>query len=87
MSQKRHLESFFGSQGSKVLLIFQSIHHVLAAEKALKAAGIPPDLVPVPKEISPDCGMAITVAPAERARALQALTPTPPLRILDDWKP
>jgi hypothetical protein len=70
-----------------VLLIFQSIHHVLAAEKALKATTVPADLVPVPKEISPNCGMAITVAASDRAPALAALASTPPIRLLVDWRP
>ena len=69
-----------------VLLIFPSIHHVLAAEAALKDAGVPAELVPVPKEISPDCGMAVTIAPADRARALAALTPNEPHRVIDDWQ-
>ena len=75
------------SRGGRVLLIFQSIHHVLAAESALKAAGLRPDLVPVPKEISPECGMAITLAADERARALEALRAIQPSHILEDWTP
>jgi hypothetical protein len=42
-----------------VVFILPSIHHVLKAEKLLKATEIPFDLVPVPKEINPDCGMAV----------------------------
>ncbi len=72
---------------SRLLLLFPSIHHVMAAEAALRADGIEPDLVPVPKEISPDCGMAITLDPADRARALQLLDNPPPSRMLDDWAP
>ena len=75
------------SHDRRCLLIFQSIHHVLAAEAALQQAGLPADLVPVPKEISPDCGMAITLAPADRARARAALTPNEPRRIIDHWQP
>jgi len=75
------------SEGPKVLLIFQSIHQVLAAEQALSAAGVAHDLVPVPKEINPNCGMAVTVAPAGRAAALAALATAPPLRVLDGWEP
>lgn len=75
------------SRGARLLLTFQSIHHVLAAEQALKAAGLAPDLVPVPKEISADCGMAITLAPGDRARALLALEKAPPTRVLDGWTP
>ncbi|HPD15089.1 MAG TPA: DUF3343 domain-containing protein [Planctomycetota bacterium] len=72
---------------ARVLLTFKSIHHVLEAEKALLAAGLRPDLVPVPREISANCGMAITIALADRARALDALAPAPPLHVLDDWRP
>ncbi len=47
--------------GSYVAIFF-SIHYVLKAEQLLKAGGIPLDVVPVPREISGDCGMAITFA-------------------------
>jgi hypothetical protein len=47
--------------------IFSSIHYVLKAEQLLKAGSIPLDVVPVPREISGDCGMAITFAPAQLA--------------------
>ena len=74
------------SHPPRVLLVFESIHHVLAAEAALKAAAIPADLIPVPREIDPNCGMAVTLAPADRARALALLEPAGLLRILDDWQ-
>ena len=63
------------------------IHHVLAAEKALKAADIAPDLVPVPKEISPNCGMAVCIEACNRARALRALVRTEPSHVIDGWEP
>jgi len=47
--------------------IFSSIHYVLKAEQLLKAGSIPLDVVPVPREISGDCGMAITFAPVQLA--------------------
>lgn len=72
---------------SRVLLLFPSIHHVMAAEAALRAGGIQPDLVPVPREISPDCGMGITLAPADRSRALALLDNPPPSRVVEDWGP
>jgi len=74
------------SHDRRCLLIFQSIHHVLAAEAALKQAALPADLVPVPKEISPDCGMAITVAPADRAQALALLEGKGLVKVIDDWE-
>ncbi|WP_457755511.1 DUF3343 domain-containing protein, partial [Thermodesulfatator indicus] len=45
----------------KVILLFPSIHYVLKAEKILKKEGVNLDLVPVPKEISSDCGMALEI--------------------------
>ena len=45
----------------KTLLVFASIHYVLKAEKLIKKQGLFTDIVPVPKEISSDCGMALLV--------------------------
>ena len=42
------------------MAIFLSIHYVLKAEQLLKENNISLDVVPVPREISGDCGMAIT---------------------------
>jgi len=69
------------------LLIFESIHQVLAAEKALAEAGLAPDLVPVPKEVSANCGMAITIAASHSARALALLATCKPARVLNHWAP
>ena len=52
--------------GSYVAIFF-SIHYVLKAEQLLKGGGIALDVVPVPREISGDCGMAITFAPEKLA--------------------
>ena len=54
-----------------VVFILPSIHHVLKAEKLLKTTTIPFDLVPVPKEINPDCGMAVEteIETADEVRA------------------
>jgi hypothetical protein len=37
----------------------QSIHDVMAAERALAELGLESDLVPVPRALSSDCGMAV----------------------------
>jgi len=58
--------------GSYVAIFF-SIHYVLKAEQLLKAGHIPLDVVPVPREISGDCGMAITFAPAQLAAVQRIL--------------
>ncbi|MFA6283498.1 MAG: DUF3343 domain-containing protein [Desulfurivibrionaceae bacterium] len=58
--------------GSYVAIFF-SIHYVLKAEQLLKAGNIALDVVPVPREISGDCGMAITFAPSQLAAVLGIL--------------
>jgi hypothetical protein len=40
-------------------MLFDSIHHVLAAEKAFKEHGLWHDLIPVPRSLSSDCQMAL----------------------------
>ncbi len=45
----------------KILLTFASIHYVLKAEKIIKKQGLFTDMIPVPKEISSDCGMALLI--------------------------
>jgi hypothetical protein len=41
------------------ILIFHSIHRVMKAEKALKRAVLDVRLVPVPRQLSSDCGLSI----------------------------
>ncbi len=40
-------------------LIFHSIHNVMLAEEILLKIGVPIDMMPVPREISSDCGMCL----------------------------
>ncbi len=44
------------------IFIFNSIHYVMKSEALLKSEGISVDLIPVPKEIHTNCGMAISTA-------------------------
>ncbi|WP_022854171.1 DUF3343 domain-containing protein [Thermodesulfatator atlanticus] len=81
----------------KIILLFPSIHYVLKAEKFAKQAGMPVELIPVPKEISSDCGMALEVEAEELNSLIAFLTerglkPTSLVRrkeqgfeILEDW--
>jgi hypothetical protein len=50
-----------------MLLVCQSIHHVMKAEQLLRDAGIVPDMIPVPREISSDCGMCLAIDNADVA--------------------
>lgn len=47
------------------VVLFDSIHDVLAAERVLRARGMWHDMVPVPRELSTDCGMAIELQPTD----------------------
>jgi len=62
-----------GESGEAIIFVLYSIHNVMKAEKTLKAGGIGFDTVPVPKEISSDCGMAILTASTETHRVKQVL--------------
>jgi len=41
------------------VLLFQSVSHVMKAERILLGAQIPIKIIPVPKTISSDCGVCI----------------------------
>ena len=41
------------------ILVFESIHHVLAAECALRDRQLWCDLIPTPRDVGSDCGMVI----------------------------
>jgi len=58
----------------KCVFIFESIHRVMKAEKLLKGKGVKIDLIPVPREISSDCGVAIELSGDSEAEALFILT-------------
>lgn len=51
------------------ILIFHSIHRVMQAEKVLKAAGVDIRLMPVPRQLSSDCGLSIAFFLDDRERA------------------
>jgi len=41
------------------IVLFHNISHALKSEKLLKAAGLAIKLIPVPKELSADCGVCL----------------------------
>ena len=59
--------------GKGSIFVLYSIHNVMKAEKILKGRQVTFDTVPVPKEISSDCGMAILTASAEAGSVKQVL--------------
>ena len=57
-----------------LILIFRGTHQVLSAEKRLKGGGVPMRLIPVPRHLSSDCGLAIRVPLDQRDRARDILS-------------
>jgi hypothetical protein len=48
-----------GASERRWIVLFDSTHYVLAAERVFREHGVRCDLVPVPRSLSADCGMAI----------------------------
>lgn len=59
------------------ILIFNSVHRVMKAEKLLKSAAIPFKTIPVPRKLSSDCGLAIRVSDVELSTLKDALKKEP----------
>ena len=62
------------STGSRMVFLFESVSAVLVAEKVLKDMGITHKLIPVPKQLSSDCGVCLRVESDDQLRVEQALT-------------
>lgn len=54
--------------------VLEAIHYVIKGEKILKGAGLAIDVIPVPREISSECGMALEFSCQERDRVKRLLT-------------
>ena len=54
--------------------IFHSIHRVLKAEKILKHKQVEFLLIPVPRQLTSDCGLALRFAPETKEALLDVLT-------------
>jgi hypothetical protein len=53
--------------------IFHSIHRVLKAEKLLKEAQVEFLLIPVPRQLTSDCGLALRFPPESKGPLLAVL--------------
>jgi hypothetical protein len=53
--------------------IFNSIHRVMLAEKRLKERRMPILLIPAPRTLNSDCGLALRYAPVDRTLVEDAL--------------
>jgi hypothetical protein len=50
------------------VVLFHSAAHVVRGEKVLARAGVTVKMIPTPRQISTDCGMALRFAREERER-------------------
>ncbi len=55
------------------VILFDSTAHALRAEKVLEREGMRFKLIPTPRQLSADCGLALRFAPAERERVVALL--------------
>jgi hypothetical protein len=56
-----------------MLVLFQSTHAVINAEKMCRQEGVQAKVIPVPRSLSSDCGMALDIATDQRERVAQLL--------------
>ena len=56
-----------------VIIRFQSAHQALKAEKALKSCSLRCRMIPIPRNLSPDCGIALQIACELKEQAEAAL--------------
>lgn len=56
------------------LAVFNSTHRVLKAEGVLKSNGLSILLIPAPRAIQADCGLAIRFDPEQHAAVMELLT-------------
>ncbi len=55
--------------------LFDSVSHVMKAEKLLKEAGVQYKIIPVPKSISSDCGVCVRFLPEQKEAIMEVLIP------------
>jgi len=55
------------------VMLFKAVSYALKAEKILKAEHLPHKLIPVPKQISSDCGICLRFESTLRARIENSL--------------
>ncbi len=59
-----------------MLFLFQSTHDVILAERAVRTRGIPCRVIPVPRSISSQCGMALDIAKEYAQTVIELLETT-----------
>lgn len=49
------------------IITFNSTHHAIASEQRLQAAGMAVRIIPVPTQVTADCGLALRFSPGDTA--------------------
>lgn len=57
----------------QVLITFDSTHHALRGEQILEQAGLGPDIIPTPREITASCGLSLSLLASDAQSAVQLL--------------
>lgn len=60
-------------QEGQLLAVFNSAHRVMKAESTLKSLGLAILLIPAPRQLQTDCGLAIRFGEEDRSAVMQAL--------------
>jgi len=55
------------------LMIFNSVHKVMRVEKAMKGEGLEVKIMPVPRQLSSDCGLTVTFSMDQMDRVEELL--------------
>ena len=69
----REMEKRLMVQEGDYLAVFNSAHRVMKAENILKSRGIPILLIPAPRQLMTDCGLALRISPEIRAEVMRVL--------------
>ena len=59
--------------GLYAVILVYSTSYALRAEKVLHEEGIPCKLIPVPRQLSSDCGVCVRISQSDQEAASQAL--------------
>jgi len=54
------------SRDDKLLMLFESIHKVMLAERLIVKINKPYQIIPVPKQYSSECGMCIEIISSDK---------------------
>jgi len=60
-------------QEGDYLAVFNSAHRVMKAESLLKSRGLPILLIPAPRQLMTDCGLALRFSAEIRAEVMRVL--------------